>query len=173
MRSVLSNRFAENERGAAAVELAIIAPLLVILLLNTVDFSRMIWDYMETIYSSRMGAWAAYQTCAGGMLPATTNCSGLDAVVTTGIQGTSLGTGVTLASGSPSEGYYCLSGTTLQWVGDYNSRPNPFNCSSIGEPNVTPGDYIHVGVNYSYTPVFPGLSLLSAFTMNSGALQRL
>lgn len=167
---VLRNRFGKDDRGAAALEAAIILPVLVVLLVNVVDFSQMIWDYMETDYSAQMGARAAYQTCAGGMLPATSNCPSLDSAIATAVQGTSLGAGVTLASSSPSEGYYCLSGTTLQYAGNYNAPPNPFTCPSAG---TMPADYISVNVTYNYTPIFSGLSLLSAFTMNGSAFQRL
>jgi Flp pilus assembly protein TadG len=172
MPAPFTSQFAKEENGGAAIELAIIAPLLVVLFLNVVDFSRMIWDSMETDFSAQMGTRAAYQTCVAGMIPATSNCAGFNAAVSNAIQETSLGAGVTLASGSPSENYYCLSGTTLQWVGSYSSPPNPFNCSSVGEPNVTPSDYIQVTVNYNYTPI-SGLSLLSAFTLTSSSFQRL
>src|SRR5579875_215445 len=58
-------RLARRENGTAAIELALLAPLLVLLLLNLVDFSLMIWSYMEADYSAQMGVRAAYATCAG------------------------------------------------------------------------------------------------------------
>ena len=84
-----------------------------------------------------------------------------------------LGTGVTVASGYPSETFYCTSGTTLQSVG--TSPPSPYNCSGAtpSDAAATPGDYIVVQVNYSYTPTFRGLSLASAQTLTATALQRL
>jgi Flp pilus assembly protein TadG len=166
-------RLARRENGTAAIELALLAPLLVLLLLNLVDFSLMIWSYMEADYSAQMGVRAAYATCAGVALPAMANCPGLNAAVATAIKGTSLGSRVTLAGGSPSEGYYCVSGTSLQQVGSYSAPPNPFNCAAAGNPNATPGDYIAVTVAYDFTPIFPGLSLASARTVTGSALQRL
>ena len=87
-------------------------------------------------------------------------------------QSTSLGTGVTVVSGYPSEIFYCTSGTTLQSAG--TSPPSPYNCSGAtpSNPAGTPGDYIVVQVNYSYAPTFAGLSLASAQTMTPTAMQR-
>ena len=155
------------------IEFALVAPILVLLLLNLFDFSSLIWSRMQTDYAAQMGAQAALKTCSGGTLPAISNCTGLNTAVTSAIHGTSLGSGVSLASGYPTETYYCVSGTDLQSVGTYSSPPSPFDCSSVGNPGVTPGDYIQVQVTYSYSPTFAGLSLASSQTLTSTALERL
>jgi Flp pilus assembly protein TadG len=165
-------RWLANDDGTAMVEFALAAPILVLLLLNLFDFSVLIWSTMQTDYSAQMGAQAAFKLCGGGNPPALTNCTGLGTAVTTAAQSTSLGTGVTLASGFPGEEFYCVSGTTLQSIG--TSPPSPYNCSTANPSNAaaTPGDYIVVKVNYSYTPTFSGLSLASAHTLTATALQR-
>ena len=147
--------------------------MLVLLLLNLFDFSVLIWSIMQTDNSAQMGAQAAWKLCVTGTPPALTNCTGLNAAVTTAAQSTSLGTAVTVATGSPSETFYCTSGTALQSVG--TSPPSPYDCSSAtpSNPAGTPGDYITVQVNYSYAPTFSGLSLASARTLTSTAMQRL
>jgi hypothetical protein len=155
------------------IEFAFIAPILVLLIVNILDFTAIIWDQMETDYSAQMGAQAAYKTCSTRTLPATSNCPGLTTAITTATQSTTLGTAISLAAGSPSETYYCVSGTTLQSVGSYSSPPNPFNCSAAGNAGVTPGDYIEVDVTYAYTPTFAGLSLMSARTVTAKSMQRL
>ena len=164
-----------SDAGTALVELAFVAPILVLLLLNLFDFSSLVWAIMETDYSAQVGAQAAFKTCAGGALPAMTsgNCPNLTTAITTAIQSSSLGTKVSLASGYPAENYYCTSGTTLQSVGTYSSPPSPFDCSSVGNAGITPGDYIQVQVTYSYSPLFAGLSLASSQTLTSSALERL
>src|SRR6266566_4716233 len=143
-----------EESGNAMIEFALAAPILVVLLLNLVDFSVLIWATMQTDNSAQMGAQAAFKTCATGPLPAMTtgNCSTLTTAITTAMQSTALGSGITLASGYPAENYYCTSGTTLQSVGTYSLPPSPFDCSAAGNAAVMPGDYIVVKVNYSYTP---------------------
>jgi len=166
-------RFLADSAGTAILEFALAAPILVVLLLNLFDFSVLIWSSMQTENSAQMGAQAAFKTCAGGAIPELTNCAGLSAAVTTAAQSTSLGTGVTVASGYPGETFYCTSGSTLQSVG--TSPPSPYDCSGAtpSDAAATPGDYIVVQVNYSYTPTFPGLSLASAQTLTAKALQRL
>jgi Flp pilus assembly protein TadG len=164
---------ARGSAGNAAIEFALVAPILVLLLLNSVDVSFLIWAKMEVENAAQMGAQAAYVKCSPGPLPATTKCGNLNSAITTAIQGTSLGAGVSQASGSPTENYGCPSGTSLTSVGTYSSPPNPFDCSSVGNANDMPGDYVIVGVTYSYVPVFPGLSVISSQTLASSALQRL
>ena len=155
-----------------ANDCALAAPILVILLLNLFDFSVLIWSVMQTDYSAQMGAQAAFKTCVGKTPPALTNCTGLSTAVTTAAQSTSLGTHVTVVSGYPAEEFYCTSSNALQSIG--TSTPSPYNCSSAtpSNPSATPGDYIVVQVNYSYTPTFSGLSFASARTLTATAMQR-
>jgi Flp pilus assembly protein TadG len=155
--------------GNVMIEFALIAPVLVVLIMNILDFSMLIWARMQVDYSAQMGGQAAYRTCSTVTPPVTTNCN-LDAAVTTAIQRTSLGTAVTLASGYPTETYYCVSGTTLQSVATYPAA-RPADCSAYGSSSA-PGDYIEVDVTYSYAPTFAGLSLASSQTLTGKAIQR-
>jgi Flp pilus assembly protein TadG len=159
--------------GNSLIEFALVAPILVTLLLNLFDFSSLIWATMQTDYAAQMGAQAALKTCAGGTLPAISNCSGLSTAISTAVHGTSLGSAVSLASGYPTETYYCVSGTSLQSVGTNSSPPSPFDYSAAGNSAVAPGDYVAVQVNYSYKPAFAGLSLASSQTLTSTAMERL
>ena len=166
-------RTAGRDEGNVTIEFAFVASILVVMIMNILDFSLLIWAHMEVDYAAQMGAQAAYKTCSTRTLPATPNCPGLTTTITTAIQSTTLGTGVLLAAGSPSETYYCVSGTTLQSVGSYSSPPTPFDCSAAGNAGVTPGDYIEVDVTYAYSPIFTGLSLVSAQTLTAKSMQRL
>jgi Flp pilus assembly protein TadG len=161
-----------NHDGNVMIEFAFVAPILVVLIVNILDFSRLIWARMEVDFSAKMGTQAAYKTCSTGTPPAKNNCGSLNAAVTSAIQSTSLGTGVTLTSGYPTETYYCVSGTTLQSVAAYPSTP-PANCSAYGGATVAPGDYIEVDVTYSFAPTFAGLSLASAQTLTGKSVERL
>jgi Flp pilus assembly pilin Flp len=168
-------RFLTEEDGNVVIEFALVAPILVVLIVNILDFSSLIWDQMEVDYSAQVGAQAAYKECSTRTLPAklTTNCPNLDTKVRTAIQSTSLGTGVSLSSGYPTETYYCVSSTSLQSVGSYSSPPSPFDCSAVGSASTRPGDYIEVDVSYSYTPTFARLSLASAQTLTGKSMERL
>ena len=85
-----------------------------------------------------------------------------------------LGTKISLASGSPTEEYYCTTASnTLQDMGSYSSPPSPYNCSGAGNASMSPGDYISVTVNYSFKPLFGGLSFASTQTLTATGIQRL
>jgi uncharacterized membrane protein len=163
---------ARNDDGNVLLEFALVAPVLIVLIVNILDFSRLIWAQMEVEYSAQMGAQAAYKHCSTGTLPAKTNCTNLSSAVTTAVQSTSLGSAVAVTSGYPTETYYCISGSTLQSVGDYTS-PRPSDCSAAGNSAAKPGDYIEVNVDYAYSPIFVGLSLAAARTLRANSIERL
>jgi uncharacterized membrane protein len=157
-----------DTHGTAAIEFALSAMFLVAGLLNAVDMGFYEYRRMEVENAAEVGAQAAWKTCydQSFMLPATQNCPGLNAAITTAIHSTSLGSAVTLAPGYPVEGYYCASSTgTLQSVGSLSSKPA--DCSAAGNSNASPGDYIQVEVSFSYAPLFPGVTVMSAWGVTS------
>ena len=159
--------------GAAAVELAIMASLLTIPLLNVVDLAFYAFRFMQVQNAAQVGAQAAWATCdTTAKLPATntTKCPGFASAVTAAIQSTSLSTGVTQATGSPAEGYYCTTTAgALQLVGTAGTvgappSGQPATCAGVSgasAPTAAPGDYVQVNVSYTFTPVFSGVSLAS------------
>src|SRR5690242_4453321 len=100
--------FGRDRRGTAAIEFAFFASFLSIATLNVAEVSIYIFQRMQVENATQMAAQAAWKTCDTSQLPATTNCSGLTAAVTSSVRSTSLGSRVQLVSGSPSEGYYCV-----------------------------------------------------------------
>ena len=154
--------FVRERSGIAAVEFAIIASVLSMLILNVADVGRYMYERMQLDSAAHYGAMAALSACDLNHLPATSNCSGLNAAVSAQIANTSLGQTVALVSGSPSEAYYCVSDTnTLQYVGDVSSKPS--NCAGAGNPSVSPVDYLNVEVVHTYAPLF-AISVGSLFT---------
>jgi Flp pilus assembly protein TadG len=153
--------FGRDERGLAAIEFALIAGTLSVALLNAVDVGVYAFKKMEVENASQMGAQAAWKTCDSSHLPATTACTGLSTAVTQAVQATSLGTNVTVASGYPSEGYYCVNSSgALVYVAAVSSKPS--SCSSVGGASA-PADYILIQSTYTYAPIFPGITVASAF----------
>src|SRR5438105_4770947 len=153
-------------RGAAAIEFAATASLLSVGLLNAVDVGLYMYKRMQVENAAQVGAQAAWKTCTQTMLPATQNCAALNAAIAAAIHSTSLGTAVGLASGYPAEGYYCANASnTLQSVGSLSNRPT--DCSAAGNANASPGDYLQVRVSYSYAPLFPGITVMSAIGISS------
>jgi Flp pilus assembly protein TadG len=151
-----------DRRGVAAIEFAVFAAIVSIGMLNVTDIAVYVYQRMQVEYATQAGAQAAWHTCDLNHLPATTNCSGLTTAVQNAVQSTSLGTRVTLQSGSPAEGYYCVdSSNVLQYVSDVSSKPT--DCSSVGSPGLQPGDYIRISTTFAYSPMFPGITVTGAF----------
>jgi hypothetical protein len=117
---------------------------------------------MQAENATQIAAQAAWKACDLPKLPATINCPGLATAMQNALTSTSLGTRVSLISGSPSEGYYCVnSSNALQYVSDVSSKPA--DCTAAGMPSLQPGDYIQVQTTFTYTPLFPGISVASTF----------
>ncbi|MCJ2178717.1 hypothetical protein MTR64_09085 [Novosphingobium sp. 2580] len=93
-------------------------------------------------------------------LPATVNCgSDLIDKMTAAANTVSIGGSITVTN-PISEGYFCHDDTTdkLVEVGTLDARPD--DCTAQGSSDI-PGDYVYVTVNYTFTPLFPGLSAVS------------
>ena len=154
-----------DERGASALEFAIFAGILAFGLLNTADISIYIYKRMQVENATEMAAQAAWKACdpSKGYLPATLSCPNLIGAITQAAQSTSLGNQVTIATGSPQEGFYCLNDAgALQHVANATLNP-PADCSSTGLVGQQPGDYIHVTTSFSYAPLFPGVTVAGVF----------
>jgi hypothetical protein len=122
---------------------------------------------MQVADAAQIGAQTAWQTCnSASLLPATQNCSGLSAAITTAIQSTALGSRVSLSPGHPAEGYYCVSASgALQSVGSLSNKPS--DCSAVGSASTSPGDYVQINVTASYAPLFPGLTVVGNWGVTS------
>jgi Flp pilus assembly protein TadG len=166
-----------DQRGVAAIEFGIFAPLLFLALVNVVDITIYLYQRMQVQNATEVAAQAAWKTCDLTVLPLTTDCSTLAAsvtAVTNALHSTSLGTAVSLVSGSPSVGYYCVnSSNALQYVSAISSKPA--DCTAAGTPSLQPGYYIQVQTTFTYAPIFPGMSISGTFPtpINSASLMRL
>ena len=161
-----------SSRGAAAVEFAILLPFLTLPLLNIVDLGYYAYQTMQVGNAAVIGAEEARSFCnSPTKMPATgTTCPGFQANETAAIQSTSLGSHISPVSGYPLEGNYCtLTNGTLQLVGTSGTfgnppqPPSPDNCDAVTNHSVAtgvaPSDYIQVQVTYTYTSVFPGMTV--------------
>jgi len=163
-----------DQRGVAAIEFGFFAIFLSFALANVTDVSIYVYQRMQVDNATQVAAQAVLKTCSS-KLPATTSCTGLTTAVNNALGSTSLGASVSLISGSPSEGYYCVnSSNALQLVNAVTS-PKPADCTAAGTPSLQPGDYIQVQTTFSYTPLFGRLSVASAFAtpITSSAMLRL
>jgi Flp pilus assembly protein TadG len=170
----VARTFASDRRGVAAVEFAAFLLFLSVAVLNVTDISIYLYQRMEAENATQGAAQAAWKTCGLDQLPATTNCPGLASAIQNAIGATSLGARVSLVSGSPLEGYYCVNSSgALQYMSDVSSKPT--DCSAAGAPGVQPGDYIQITTTFGYAPIFPGLTVASTFPtpINTTTMMRL
>jgi len=160
-----------EQRGAAAVEFAIVVTLLTVPVLNVVDLAQYAWDRMQTDNAAQAAVQAAWTTCStSANLPATVgnNCSAMPAAVTRAARSTSLGAGVSVTS--TSEGYYCVKTSvtpnSLIYAGAVTSaKPSDCNQPGIGgSSSDVPGDYVLITTSYTYSSIFPAVSVASRLT---------
>ena len=153
--------FGNDSRGVAAVEFAIIASAVGVVILNVADIATFLFDKLEVENATQMGAQAAYAACPFDDLPATVNCSGLNTAITAAVQSTSLGTAAAIVTGYPTEAYYCVNSSgVLTSVGAVTAS-KPSDCTSAGSSSTKPGDYLLIQVTYTFTPMFGTASVAS------------
>lgn len=151
----------EDNRGTAAVEFAITAPIAILILINVYDISSYISQRMTVQSAAQAAVQAIWRTCDTAHVPATTLCSALNSVATTAIQSTGFGNKITLAG--TTEGYYCINlSNALQYVSDVSQKP--FDCTAAGTSALKPGDYIQVQAQFTYTPLFAASYAANLFT---------
>lgn len=152
-----------DDHGVAAIEFSLIVSFATVGCLNVADLAVYARDRLEVENAAAMGAEAAIRNCDSLEVPATTNCPALNAAVTAAVQSTGLGTSISLGSGYPKEGYYCVDPNSgvLTYVSDVSSKPA--NCTAVGASYNTPGDYVEVQTKFTYTPLFPGITVSNAF----------
>jgi Flp pilus assembly protein TadG len=154
--------FGKDEGGAAMIELALVGTFLTACVLNVAETAHYAYQASEVNAAAQAGAEAALNACDTAHTPATINCAGLNAAVTTAVQGTSLGSQVAI-NGAITEGYYCLTTAgALQKAGEASDKPA--DCSGV--QNNTGGSpilYLQAPVTFTYQPIFPGLTIVQTF----------
>lgn len=91
-------RSARRERGAAAVELAIVLPLLVLVIMGLVDFGRLFFAQIGLASASREGARAASVGMTTAMVTSIAQASAPKAAQLAGLDASALGVSVTPCS---------------------------------------------------------------------------
>ena len=161
--------------GSAAVEMAIWISVIVVPLLSVTDIGLYGYRKMQVEIAAQQATEAVRRACGFAAAPVTdTNqcaASTLANAISAGRTGTSLGTNVTLSSGYPIEGYYCVKSTTgvLTAVGTLGTTGSPptgtATCTGVNTGSTAPPvDYIRVKVTYTYTPMFSNLSVGALLT---------
>lgn len=165
----LFRSFLRADEGAAASELAIWAVLIVTPLASVADLGIFAFQGMQVQTAVQAGVQAARTACRSYEPPYTSTCAGLTGAVDAAVHTTTLGTSVARDTAYPKEGYYCASTSEVLTVigsdgtvGAPPAKPSPYTCKTvIAGSGALPGDYIKVKVNYTYTPLFSGVSVAS------------
>jgi Flp pilus assembly protein TadG len=167
MRRLLQ-QYLRGEGGAAALELAIFAVILAVPLMSVVDGGMFLYDRAQVDQAAQVAAQTVWSTCStSSNIPALsgTACSALTSPsdkVLVAAQSTSLGTAVTIPSGTTgrAEGYYCVNSSgVLTLVATPPTAP-PATCTSVVSGSTTaPGYYVHISTRYTYAPIFTYVSI--------------
>ena len=160
-RKAFLRRFGGDARGVAAVEMALVGGVLSVAMLNAVEVGRYAYLATQVSAATQAGAHAAIVGCSPTETPVTINCPEVNGEILTAIQGSSLGDQVTLHE-AISERWYCLTESgTLQDMAAANARPA--NCADAGDASQAPALYVRVRTEYTYEPLFPGLTIAEMF----------
>jgi Flp pilus assembly protein TadG len=147
-----------DRSGLAGIEFALASTALTVGLLNGLEVARWSFQRMEVANAVHSATLAAWNACDTKHLPATTKCTdsttGLTAAINAGLTTTSLGNSVTLASGFPTEAYYCVNSSGVLTQVATVAAGKPANCTAVGDTAHTPGDYVVIKGNYTYSPLF-------------------
>jgi Flp pilus assembly protein TadG len=147
----LISLYLKDASGAAAVEFVIWMVALTPILLNVTDLSIYLSRGTQVGNAAQVAAQAAWAHCS---TPPTSSCTNFDTYIANAISnGSSLRTAVTEPSGQRAEGYYCPDPVTKALVSNGGSSTCP-----SGEKA---GYYFKLRVSYTYTPVFPAISIIS------------
>ena len=159
-------RLLRNRSGTAAAEMALIFPVVGFITLNVVDFATFAYSKMQVDLAAEQAVGFARATCIKeeneAVLEAGTCGTTYSAEIASAAQQTTLGTDVTLV-GTPGEKYYCANDSgELKETDEAPPTPPPADCSGIVTGSTTaPGSYISATISYTYTPIFPGVSIAS------------
>ena len=167
--------YLREQRGAAAVEFAMMLGLFTIALPSAIDLGIYAYDSMQVNTSAQMAVQAMWAGCS--QFPVTSSCSGAQTTLSTAAHQSSLGSQVSVSSST--ESYSCTNSSGALYpkaTGTFASPlgANSYTCASADQTSY-PGDYMSATVTYAYTPVFANISVatLLGTSITSTATMRL
>lgn len=144
-------RFTRAGSGASAVEFALIAPVLCMMLIGTVDFSLWMWNQMRVGNAARAGAEYA---------------------VVKGYDSAKISTAITSATGAsaisanpaPTQSCGCPNGT---------SGITTMTCGSTCPGGATAGTYVTSSAQANYSLILPWPGIINPVTLTASATVRI
>ena len=145
-------RFTRSTSGATAVEVALVAPVLMMLALGMADFSMWMWNKMRVQNAARAGAEHA---AAKGFFDSAQVSTAITSA--TGMAGVSATPAPTETCGCPSVSLGVITAT----------------CGSTCASGQKAGTYVTAHAQASYSMVFPWPGLPNPVTLNASAKVRI
>lgn len=177
----LLRRLRHARGGVAAVEFAVLAPVLVLLCTATIDFGYFL--FLRTQLSGAVAAAAQYTflnaSTASTASGATTLVNNTTTVLQNAASASTAGLGAALTpnvvynNGGGFNTYYCVSGdangANLTWTVVTSSSTS---CHNNGAAPYG-GKFMTVGASLSFTPLFPGDRFLTGSVISDSVIVRL
>jgi Flp pilus assembly protein TadG len=155
-----------DRRGIAAVEFAIIAPVLLMLLGGVTDFGLIMTGKSQL--ANGVAQAIQYALLQGPSVTAAT----VQAMVQSGSARAGLANAVTVVVTGPA--CYCVKGFPAVLATPSTALTGTFSCNgSCTAPAVAPGAFMTVTASYVYQPLMPFYSQLSSTTISETIMVRL
>jgi Flp pilus assembly protein TadG len=143
-------RLWRQRRGNAALEMALIGPLLVVLMIGAADYGAAVYQKMQVQHAAQAGAEYALRngfvsTSIVSAVTAATNLAGVS------------------ATPAPAQSCGCASGTTITAA----------TCGASCPAGGTAGVYVTVSAQGTYTTILPYPGIPSSFTFNAASTVRI
>jgi Flp pilus assembly protein TadG len=148
-------RMVRAEQGVALIEFAVVAPVLVTMVLGVLDFGLGFWFQQQV--NAAADAGAAYAVSQGF------NSTSIENAIESG------GPTAIQASPAPTEVCGCPNATS----GIVTSSPATPPCSGTCSDGSTPGIYVTVNAQLSYTTIFPWPGIARPMTISSSQTVRI
>jgi Flp pilus assembly protein TadG len=164
MMNSVRGRVSRQDRGAAAVEMAIICPILIAVLAGVVDFGMML--YQQTVVVTAADAGALYAIVNGY------NQANIENAVQNSYDNVSF----SAVSASPAPSQFCgCALSSSPWITQLCTSSCTFPCAqnyrnSCGSGSVAASTYVQVNAQSSYTPIVPWTALPWSYAMGPGAV---
>jgi Flp pilus assembly protein TadG len=152
--SALLSRLIWCRRGVAALEFALVSPILLILLGGIADFGLALWAKSRLASAVAQGGQYAFLAGVG------VTASQIQTMVRT----TSTLSGVTATTPKP-PGYYCLADTPPALT---NSTSG-----SVCADGTNAGFYVQITATYAYPAILPAFSTLASSTLTESTTVRI
>jgi Flp pilus assembly protein TadG len=146
----LAGRTLDDCQGVAAIEFAIVGPMLVVMMICTVDLGTGIFRRMQVQNAAQAGAIyaALHGFTASSISTAVTSATNFSGIS---------------ASPAPATFCGCASGNAISTI----------SCSSTCTGGGSPGTYVTVSAQATYTPILSYPYLPDSFTFNSQSTVRI